>query len=174
MKPVVFITGASSGIGESLARHYMREGAGLALCARRTNRLEALVEEARALDVEAVAIPCDVTSQEEVDRAVAVALRRYGRIDTVYANAGVAISGPFASLTQQDYERQFDTNVWGVLRTARATIPALARTRGRFAVVGSMMSYLSPANSSAYSMGKSAVRSLRGPSVSSWNPRAYR
>ncbi len=165
--PVALITGASSGIGAALAREYARRGHRVALLARRRERLEAL---ARELGPGAVALACDVTRDGELERAVAAALERFGRVDVAIANAGVGGPSTFARSTLDDYRRVFETNVFGVLRSARAAFGPLRDAGGRFAVVGSVNGYLALPNSSAYCASKHAVRSLAESLALEWRP----
>jgi short-subunit dehydrogenase len=78
----------------------------------------------------------------------------------VVANAGFSVVGPFERLVLDDYRRQFETNVFGVLRTAAATRADLERSRGRFVVIGSVTGHVAVAGSSAYAMSKFAVRAF--------------
>jgi short-subunit dehydrogenase len=80
--------------------------------------------------------------------------------DIVVANAGFGVVGPAQKLTMDDYRRQFETNLFGVLRTFYETLDALKRTRGRFAVMGSIAGHLSGPGGSAYAMSKFAVRAF--------------
>src|SRR2546426_3506313 len=91
---VVLITGASSGIGEALARELARAGASLVLAARRTDRLERLVAELTAGGARAIAVRCDVTVDGDPERAAAAAREKFGRLDVVVANAGFGVLGP--------------------------------------------------------------------------------
>lgn len=157
---VAFITGASSGIGAAMAREFARRGANVVLLARRWERLEALALEVRARGRSALTIRCDVTSDGDLEAAVEKTLEKYGRIDWVVANAGFGVAGAVHKLEIDDYRRQFETNVFGVIRTVQATREALIASRGAIAVMGSVMSYVSLAVSSPYSMSKHAVRAL--------------
>ena len=157
---VAFITGASSGIGAAMAREFARRGANVVLLARRWERLEALALEVRARGRGALTIRCDVTSDGDLEAAVEKTLEKYGRIDWVVANAGFGVAGAVHKLELDDYRRQFETNIFGVLRTVQATREALIASRGAIAVMGSVMSYVSLAVSSPYSMSKHAVRAL--------------
>ena len=157
---VAFITGASSGIGAGMARDFARRGADVVLLARRWERLEALALEVRARGRGALTIRCDVTVDGDLENAVEKTLEKYGRIDWVVANAGFGVAGAVHKLDLEDYRRQFETNIFGVLRTVQATRDALIASRGAIAVMGSVMSYVSLAVSSPYSMSKHAVRAL--------------
>ena len=157
---VVLITGASSGIGAALAREFAREGADLVLAARRLPRLEELATELRSAGHRALAVPCDVTEDGPVERAVGQTLDAFGRLDVAVANAGFGVVGPVEQLSLDDYRRQFETNVYGVLRTARAVLPALRRSRGTRVIVGSVAGHVPTAGVSAYAMSKAAVGAL--------------
>lgn len=156
----VLITGASSGIGAALAREFAREGAGLLLAARRVERLAALAVELERVGRRAVAIGCDVTRGGDLERAVARGREALGRLDVVVANAGFGVVGPLESLALDDYRRQFETNVFGVLRTVYAALPELKRTRGRLAIMGSVLGHIGLPGASPYVMSKFAVRGL--------------
>jgi short-subunit dehydrogenase len=156
----VFITGASSGIGAALAREFARHGAAVALAARRTERLEALAEELRRSGHRALAVACDVTRDGDVERALAAARAAFGRIDVVVANAGFGVVGNVERLSLEDYRRQFETNVFGVLRTVWASLDDVKRSRGRVVIIGSVAGYVATPGSSPYAMSKFAVRAL--------------
>jgi short-subunit dehydrogenase len=156
----VFITGASSGIGAGLAREFARCGADVVLAARRAERLEVLAAEIRHGGRRALAIGCDVTRDGDVERAMAAARTAFGRVDVVVANAGFGVVGDVERLTLDDYRRQFETNVFGVLRTVWAALDDVKRARGRIAIIGSVSGHLATPGSSPYAMSKFAVRAL--------------
>jgi short-subunit dehydrogenase len=157
---VVLITGASAGIGAALAREFSALGASLVLCARREDRLEALAGELRGKAREVLVCRCDVTLPEDLARAVAAAEQRFGRLDVVIANAGFGVVGKVESLTAADFRRQFETNVFGVLSTVYAALPALKRSQGVLALLGSVAGYVALPRAAPYSMSKFAVRAL--------------
>jgi short-subunit dehydrogenase len=157
---VVFITGASSGIGAALARDFAREGADVVLAARRVDRLEALSAEIGKTGRRALAVPCDVTRDGDLERAVDRARAAFGKLDVVVANAGFGVTGTLERLSLEDYRRQFETNVFGVLRTVYAALDDLKQTRGCLVVMGSVSGHVGVPGSSAYSMSKFAVRGL--------------
>ena len=157
---VVFITGASSGIGAGLARQFAREGAAIALTARRVDRLQTIAAELEGAGHRVAVVPCDVTRDGDLERAVAAARQALGPIDVAVANAGFGVVGNVVGLAVDDFRRQFETNVFGVLRTLYATLPDLTRTRGTFVVLGSVSGHIGVPGSAAYSMSKFAVRGL--------------
>jgi len=157
---VVLITGASSGIGAALAREFARQGAHLVLVARRAERLATLAGDLERDGRRALALTGDVTVDGDLERAVARARATFGRLDVVVANAGFGVVGPVERLTLEDYRRQFETNVFGVLRTVYATLAELKAARGRLVVLGSVAGYVATPGSSPYSMSKFAVRAL--------------
>lgn len=159
-RPVALVTGASSGIGHALALEYAQRRHDLVLLARRADRLEALAEQVRATGVEALVTACDVNTDGELQAAADLATDRFGRIDVAIANAGISVAAPFSKLSLDDYRRVFETNVFGVIRTAQACLPALRRSRGSFAAIGSVNGFLGLANLSPYTSSKYAVRGL--------------
>ena len=156
----VLITGASSGIGAGLAREFSRRGRRVALAARRVEQLESLAAELRAAGGQASAHRCDVTVEGDIARVVAELGAQGVTPDIVIANAGFGVVGRAQGLTIEDFQRQFDTNVFGVLRTLRETFAALRATRGRFVIMGSVSGHLSVPGGAAYAMSKFAVRAL--------------
>jgi short-subunit dehydrogenase len=154
------VTGASSGIGRALAVELARQGADVALLARRDDLLRGVAAEVEAAGRRAVVLTCDVTDRAEVDRAVSEAVRRLGSLDVVVANAGFGVAGDVEALTVEDFRRQFETNVFGVLHTVYATLPALRKSKGRLALMGSVSGHVSAPGVAPYSMSKFAVRAL--------------
>lgn len=156
------ITGASSGIGRALAIEFGRRGADVAVLARRADRLEDTAVAVRAAGGRALPVVTDVSREGDLDRAVAAVHAAFGAIDIAVANAGFGVSGNFSDLGVEDYRRQFDTNVFGVLRTARAALPDLAARRGSLVLLGSAAAYVAAPGQSAYCMSKFAIRALAG------------
>lgn len=157
---VALITGASSGIGAAMAVEYARLGADVVLTARRADRLEEVAEKIRDHGRRALVVNCDVTSNGDLENAVSEAMESFGRIDRVIANAGFGVAKPLAKLGLEDYRRQFETNVFGVLRTVFATLGSLEQSRGCLAIIGSVSGYIAMPGSSPYSMSKAAVHKL--------------
>jgi short-subunit dehydrogenase len=158
---VVFITGASSGIGEELAWQLSGAGAKLTLAARRTELLDNLAQRiAGAGRLTPVAVRCDVTYDRDLQNAVAESVRQWGKLDMVIANAGFGVVGALRNLSVEDYRRQFDTNVFGVLRTVYAALPEIEKTKGNIVIIGSVSGWSASPGASPYVMSKFAVRAL--------------
>lgn len=138
-----------------------RAGARLVLAARRIERLETLGRAIReAGGIEPLIVACDVTLDDDLAAVVAKAVAHWGRIDIVIANAGFGVVGPFTKLSLQDYRRQFDTNVFGVLRTLQAALPEVIRSRGQLVLLGSVAGWTASPGASPYAMSKFAIRAL--------------
>ena len=157
----VFVTGASSGIGEELAWQLGQCGAKLTVAARRQAALETLADRiATAGAPRPLVANCDVTRDGDVERAVTESVRHWGTLDVVIANAGFGVVGPLAALSLEDYRRQFETNVFGVLRTIYAALPHVERSKGHVVIIGSVAGWTSTPGGSPYAMSKFAVRAL--------------
>ncbi|MCK6529257.1 SDR family NAD(P)-dependent oxidoreductase [Myxococcota bacterium] len=157
---VVWITGATAGIGRECALEFAREGASVAVSGRRADRLQEVVARIGDLGGRGLAVPCDVTREDEVQGAVRAVVEAFDRLDVALANAGFAVSGRIEDLGFEDWRRQFDTNVFGLAVTARHALPELRKTRGRLALVGSVAAFVAAPKVGAYNASKAAVRSI--------------
>lgn len=151
---VVWVTGASSGIGAALAKELIKEGAIVALSARRVERLEQLKKE---LGKNAHVFPLDVQNKSMVDRVAEAIGDKLGKIDTVIANAGYGVVGAVEKLTEEMWRKQFETNVFGVVWTVQAALPYLKRSKGRIAIMSSVAGKLAFGHGAAYSASKFAL-----------------
>ena len=125
---VVLITGASQGIGKDIAISFARAGARLALAARSAARLANVVDEIRGLGSEAVAIPTDVAEKESVDALVDTAMTRFGRLDVVVNNAGIARVGTIESADfEKDLRETQSASHFGMIRVTKAVLPIFRR-----------------------------------------------
>src|SRR5947207_13309124 len=157
----VLVTGASSGIGEELAWQLGQAGAKLTLAARRKELLANLVQRiAAAGKRRPLVVQCDVTQDGDLQEAVAETVRQWEKLDVVIANAGFGVVGPLKKLSVEDYRRQFETNVFGVLRTIYAALPEIEKNKGHIAIIGSVSGWAATAGASPYNMSKFAVRAL--------------
>jgi len=124
---VVAITGASSGIGEATALLLAERGARLVLGARRSDRLETLTARISEAGGEAVYVRTDVKRRDQVEGLVALAGIRYGRLDVLISNAGVAPNSLLDDLRVEDWEEMIDVNIKGVLYGIAAALPVFRR-----------------------------------------------
>ncbi|MEH3142320.1 MAG: SDR family oxidoreductase [Mycobacterium kyogaense] len=154
----VAITGASSGIGEATARLLSARGARVVLAARRTERLEALLAE---LPNEAVAVPADVTVAEDVQRVVDIAVERFGRLDVLVNNAGIATIGEMSAADVAGWDAMIDVNVRGVLYGIAAALPVFRRQgRGHIVTTVSTAGIKITPTMGVYAATKNAVRTV--------------
>lgn len=155
---VVVITGASSGIGRSAARHFACLGARVVLTARRADALEALVDEIEAEGGCAIAVPGDVTSEEAMARVARSAVRHFGRIDTWINNAGVYIQGRVQDITLDDFRRVIEVDLIGVINGTRQALAVMLRQRsGVIIQVSSIVGQRGAPYTSAYSAAKAGI-----------------
>ncbi len=157
---VVFITGASSGIGEAVAYEFAKEGAKVALIARRKDRLEKVKENIIKNNGTAEFFVADVTNYDELKNAVEQAIRLWGKLDVVLANAGIGVPGHILQLKVEDFRRQFETNFFGVINTIELTLPYLIKQKGRLGIVGSVAGRVCTPMSAPYCSSKFAIVAL--------------
>jgi NADP-dependent 3-hydroxy acid dehydrogenase YdfG len=158
MDKVILITGASSGIGEGIARELSKTGAKMMIGARRTDRMAALASELgnnvrfRALDVTDVN---DVAAFADAGRD------EWGRVDAIVNNAGVMPLSPMASLKIDEWDRMVDVNIKGVLYGIAAVLPEMvARKSGHIVNIGSIGALASSPTAAVYCATKFAVRAI--------------
>ncbi|MCH6199576.1 SDR family NAD(P)-dependent oxidoreductase [Aquiflexum sp. LQ15W] len=157
---VIWITGASSGLGKYMALEFAKQGAKLALSARRVDKLEEVILQIKALGVEGILVPCDVLEESEIEKAVQKVISQFGRLDVAIANAGYGVFGKIEDLSAKEWRRQMDGNVTGLAITAKAAIPYLKASKGRLVLIGSVAAYVPNPKTGAYGASKAAVRSI--------------
>ncbi|MER7930764.1 MULTISPECIES: SDR family oxidoreductase [unclassified Streptomyces] len=170
---IVALTGASSGIGEATALLLAERGAKVVLGARRTDRLDALVETIRGRGGDAVSVRTDVTRREDLVGLTEFAVSAFGRLDVLVNNAGISKIGPVQDLDVDAWDAMIDVNLRGVLHGTAAALP-LFRSQGH----GHMVTIISTAGikivptMAVYAATKNAVRTflegLRQESTEGW------
>jgi short-subunit dehydrogenase len=157
-KRVVFITGASSGIGKALAVELGRRGASLGLLARREDALAEIVREVEAAGGRALSLPADVRDAGAVARAAAKLVETFGPVDVLVANAGVGATTGAKDLKPEAVADVININVIGAVNSATAVLPAMVERRaGQLVVISSLAAYRGLPKSAAYCASKAAV-----------------
>lgn len=156
------VTGANQGLGLEIARHYVREGASVALCARDVAKLEAATQELRSLALagqKIVALPCDVSDPVAVKNFVAAAIAALGSVQVLVNNAGIyGPKGPSDTVDFAEWKRAIEINLYGVMLPTQAIVPHL-KSQGRGKIInlsGGGATQPLP-NISAYAASKAAV-----------------
>lgn len=161
----VLITGAGSGIGAACVRRFHAEGACVVLVDITAEGIAAMANELG--DARTLACVASVTDRVQLDGVVEQALAKFGQLDVVFANAGIACEPPTTVLKMREdtFERIIEVNLLGVLRTVRACLPHIVESKGHVLVTASIYAYVNGLANAPYAMSKAAVemfgRSLR-------------
>jgi NADP-dependent 3-hydroxy acid dehydrogenase YdfG len=161
---VALVTGAGSGVGAATARRLAREGAAVALVARRRDRLDQVVHGIAELGGHAVAVAADITEPERAYAAVQGALERFGRLDVLVNTAGIMLLNSALHTTVEEWDRMVSLNVGALLHVTHAAVPYLidaAATSPRQVAdlvnVGSTAGRVARPGSSVYTLTKSGL-----------------
>ncbi|HRE68076.1 MAG TPA: SDR family NAD(P)-dependent oxidoreductase [Cyclobacteriaceae bacterium] len=157
---VVWITGASSGIGKAMAFEWARLGYKVALSSRRKELLDGVANEISQSGGHALVFQCDIMEETAIQNAVQQIITTWDRMDVVVANAGFGVFGSIEKLSAKDWNRQLQGNVTGLAVTVKYALPYLKKTDGRIGLVGSIGAYLPNPNLGAYGASKAAVHSI--------------
>src|SRR5438552_6399371 len=164
------ITGGNSGIGLATARLFVAEGARVAITGRNQATLEAAAKE---LGPNALAIVADATDIAATEKAVKQAVEKFGKLDIVFANAGIAGNTPIGGTTLAAFESVIRTNITAVFFTVQAAAPYL-NDGASIVLNGSVISVLSNPGYAAYAASKAGVRAMARVMASELSPRALR
>jgi meso-butanediol dehydrogenase / (S,S)-butanediol dehydrogenase / diacetyl reductase len=155
---VALVTGAGTGIGRACALLFAREGARVAVAARRAEPLATVTAEMARAGGETLAVQCDVTQARQVQDAMRAIVGRFGRLDVVVNNAGALIAATAEETSDADWDRIIDVNVKGTFLVSRAALPELRRTGGGSIInIGSILSLLGMKKRAAYCAAKGGV-----------------
>jgi NAD(P)-dependent dehydrogenase (short-subunit alcohol dehydrogenase family) len=149
------VTGAAHGIGRAVARHLVRQGWQVALA-----DIDGEAVSAAAADIGGAAIACDVGSEAEVERLVAVARARLGRIDAIVSNAGIGVFEPMPNTTLESWNRVLATNLTATFLLAKAAAADLKGARGALVTIASTRAHMSEPGTLAYSASKGGLVAL--------------
>lgn len=153
----VFITGAARGIGAESARRLAARGANVALVGLEPDVLTQIAAECGA---NAMALECDVTDSDALRRAVDATVERFGGIDVVIANAGIAPAGLARSMDPRAFERTIEVNLLGVWRTVRACLPSIILRRGYVLVIASLAAAVHGGGMAPYAASKAGAEAF--------------
>ena len=162
---VAVVTGASAGLGKDAALAYAQAGADVALLARRVEKLESVKEEIEKTGRRVLAVPCDVTDEPSVKAAMDTVMAAFGRVDILLNNAGVAVRGGVDTLSVEDWEKSFDTNVKGIFLASKYVVPVMkAQQYGKIVNIASVNAVIADKNDTfirhSYNASKAAVLGL--------------
>jgi NAD(P)-dependent dehydrogenase (short-subunit alcohol dehydrogenase family) len=158
---IVLVTGGTSGIGKTTAIAFADAGARVVLTGRREKEGLEVVAEIKKTGGTAAYIRTDVAKEADVVKAVDFVLSTHGRLDVAFNNAGVEIVGPLDQVTEEQYRRTFDINVWGVLNAMKHEVAAMLKSGGGSIVnVSSIAGHIGLAQASIYVATKHAVEGL--------------
>jgi NADP-dependent 3-hydroxy acid dehydrogenase YdfG len=159
---VAVITGASSGIGESTAKLFAEQGAKVILGARRSKRIDAIVQEITAAGGKAIGFVTDVTKRAEVEALIQGAVDGFGRVDVLVNNAGIMPIAPIEALKADEWDRQIDVNIKGLLYGVAAALPHMQRQKsGHIINMASVFGIkMFAPGGTVYCATKAAVRAL--------------
>lgn len=158
-KTTVLITGASRGIGAECARAFAKNGYNVAINYFRSEK-NALDLKAEINDGGGVAevFKADVSDEKQVEEMISAVVKRFGKINVLVANAGVAKSGVFSDMTQSDFDKIFDTNVRGVFNVVKGVLPHMyERESGSIVTISSIWGQTGGSCEVLYSMSKAAI-----------------
>jgi NAD(P)-dependent dehydrogenase (short-subunit alcohol dehydrogenase family) len=159
MSKIWFITGANSGIGAGIVKAVLESGDSVVAAGRSIDKLRAAFAD---IDSDRLAlVQLDVTNRAQASTAIAEAVARFGRLDVVVNNAGIAILGYFEALSASDFERQLAPNLYGVVNVLHAALPVMRKQRsGHIINISSMAGATGGKQGSAYSASKFALEGL--------------
>ena len=158
---IVLVTGGTSGIGKTTAIAFADAGAKVIITGRREKEGLEVVAEIKKTGGTAAYIRTDVAKEADVVKAVEFVLSTHGRLDVAFNNAGVEIVGPLDQVTEEQYRRTFDINVWGVLNAMKHEVAAMLKSGGGSIVnVSSIAGHIGLAQASIYVATKHAVEGL--------------
>jgi NAD(P)-dependent dehydrogenase (short-subunit alcohol dehydrogenase family) len=153
---VALVTGAARGIGFETARALVSRGTSVAVIDLVAEAAEAAASQLH--DTQAIGLAADVTDRGALQQAVAATVERFGGLDIVVANAGIASrAATFRAMASEGFERVIDVNLMGVVRTVEAALPEIIRRRGHAVVVASVYAFGNGVGATSYAMSKAAV-----------------
>jgi len=172
---VAVVTGASKGIGAAIARHLADEGASVVVnYASSKEGAERVVREITGQGGKAVAVQADVAKQADIKRLFAETQKTFGRLDILVNNAGIYEFAPLGGVTEENFHKQFNINVLGLILTSQEAVKHFGSGGGSIVNISSIVSTLAPANAAVYSATKAAVDAVTKSLAKELGPRKIR
>ncbi|HTR41857.1 MAG TPA: glucose 1-dehydrogenase [Pseudomonadales bacterium] len=172
---VAVVTGASKGIGASIAKHLAAEGASVVVnYASSKSGADQVVSEINKNGGKAVAVQADVAKKADIDRLFAETKKSFGNVDILVNNAGVYEFLPLEQITEEHFHRQFNLNVLGLLLTTQQAVAQFSPNGGSVINISSVVSTYAPANGSVYSATKGAVDTITKSLAKELGPKKIR
>ena len=172
---VAVVTGASKGIGASIAKHLAAEGAAVVVNYSTSKEgADRVVAEISSQGGQAIAVQANVAKQAEIERLFAETQKAFGKLDILINNAGIYEFSPLEGVTEGNFYKQFDLNVLGLILTSKEAVKHFAPAGGSIVNISSIVSTLSPPNASVYSATKAAVDSVTKSLAKELGPRKIR
>jgi short-subunit dehydrogenase len=157
-RSVVWITGASSGIGRETAKQFAKLGCKVCVSARRKNNLETLVKEINGFGGHAYSFPFDITKLDTIQKASKKIQQQFGRIDVLINNAGITSFKPISDTSIKEFDSIFRTNLLGSIACAKTVLPSMIEQKGGSIInIISMVALRTYENSGAYTAAKSGL-----------------
>ena len=154
---IVIVTGASSGIGEAIAREFAINGSKVVLAARSEEKLSAIVQDIKALNCEAIYIKTDVSIEAECKNLIEKTVEKFGTVDILVNNAGISMRARFIDVDLKVLHRLMDVNFWGTVYCTKYALPYLLERKGSLVGVSSVAGFHGLPGRTGYSASKFAI-----------------
>ncbi|TXB66992.1 SDR family oxidoreductase [Vicingus serpentipes] len=155
---VIIITGASSGIGKACAEKFGAMGAKVVLAARNINNLNEAATQLQKLNIDLLAVQCDVSKKEDCEKLINETVSKYGKVDVLINNAGISMRALFNDTDLSVIERVMNINFWGTVYCTKYALPYLLQSKGSVVGVSSIAGYLGLPARTGYSASKYAMQ----------------
>ena len=166
---VAVVTGASSGLGSQMAKALARQGADVAILARRVEKLNQVKAEIEKMGVRCLAIQCDVLVNSEITKAVAAIKEHFGKIDILVNNAGIGMAAPAEEMTDEMWRKVIDTNLNSHFFFSREVAKIMIENHyGKIINIGSLMSGLARPTIAPYTAAKGGIKMLTQAMTAEW------
>jgi NAD(P)-dependent dehydrogenase (short-subunit alcohol dehydrogenase family) len=154
---VAIVTGGGSGIGRGIATAFAREGASVVICGRDGAKLDRVAKE---IGPACLAVRADISHLQDIKNLINAAVEKFQCVNVLVNNAGVLVAGTAESLSEDQWDQTFNTNVRGLWQLAKAVLPHLRAGGGSIINIGSVLSFVGARNRVAYAASKGAVLAM--------------